>query len=56
MKILKSKMANIIYSPGSYWFISRRKFLDGEINHLITIIKIGKSKKYHRLTTNLFAD
>ena len=31
-EILKSKMAILIYSPGSYWFISPRKFQDGEID------------------------
>ena len=32
MEILKSKMAILIYYPGSYWSISSRKFQDEEIN------------------------
>ena len=38
-------MAILIYSPGSYWFISPRKFQDGEINRWIIEIKRGAFKK-----------
>ena len=39
IEILKSIMAILIYTPGSFWFISSKKFQDGEKNRLIFEIK-----------------
>ena len=45
-KIIKFKKAILIYTPGSYWYISPRNFQDGEINSSSIEIKRVSIKNF----------